>query len=206
MIGEVDEALRRLVEGAELGDARVVLDRPHPASPPESPGRVALHLCAVSEDIALRTDGWEDIEEDGRIAFRRPVPRWYELAYEVTAVAGDATEEHRLLDAVLRRLVLQEILPPEHITGSLLELGLGVPLKVALPRPRDGHPGQAPRRPVIEVLVTAPLRPDLLVPTAPPARTAELAIGRSGGAGERISATPGDPAMRRAVPGRPPPA
>ena len=198
MIGEVDEALLRLLEGAELGGARVVLDRPHAVTTDEPQARVVLHLHAISEHTGLRSSSWEDVHEDDRVVCRRPLPRWYQLAYEVSAVADGAGEEHRLLDAVLRRLILQEVLPQDCITGSLLELGLDVPLEVALPRVHDGDAvTRAPRRPVLDVLITAPMRPDLSVPAQPPARTAQLGIGRSDSASERITATPGDPAMGR---------
>jgi Pvc16 N-terminal domain len=203
MITEVDEALRRLVQGAEIGGATVTLDRPDGARPPAAV--IALHLRGLTEELGLRANDWEDVrDDDGQVQERRPHPRWYRLEYEVTAWAKGASDEHRLLDAVLRRLVLHDVVPADHLTGSLSELGLDVSLSTGLARTTPWIAAPS-RRPVLEVTVLAPLRPDLSVPVAPPASTSILSLGRPGVAAEKVATSPGDAALRREAVAPPPP-
>lgn len=205
MISEVDEALRRLLEGAEIGGATVTLDRPDGGRPPGPV--IALHLFGVTEELGLRANDndWEDVRDgDGRVRGRRPRPRWYRLDYEVTTWAEGAAEEHRLLDAVLRRLVLHDTIPADHLTGSLLELGLDVSLSSGRPRVAATIAAATPPRASLELAVTAPLRPAISAPAAPPASSAILSLGRPGVPAERASVTAGDAALHRGRTAAPP--
>lgn len=55
---------------------------------------------------------------DGRPERRAPLPM-VQLSYLVSAWAGSTRDEHQLLGDVLTRLVAQQVLPSEHVTGAL---------------------------------------------------------------------------------------
>ena len=73
---------------------------------------------------------------DGRVERRAPLPM-VQLSYLVSAWAGSTRDEHQLLGDVLTRLLAQQVLPAEHVDGSL---GSSVQLALAadeVNRPRD---------------------------------------------------------------------
>jgi hypothetical protein len=59
------------------------------------------------------------------------------LSYLVTAWTQRPEDEHRLLSALLSCFLRFDALPEGMLTGSLAELGLPVPVTVALPPPED---------------------------------------------------------------------
>ncbi|MDI5970963.1 DUF4255 domain-containing protein [Streptomyces sp. SL13] len=132
MIHEVDEALRLLLTGAGLceGGVELVFDPPTRdwAARRNAP-TVSVFLHGIREEAARRQAGESaQFADDGTIAARLAVPRWFELAYLVTAWTNRPQDEHRLLSDVLRCLVRHDCLPPALLTGSLAELGLTVAL------------------------------------------------------------------------------
>ena len=204
MIDEVDDALRQLLrEEAQLGGAAISFDPPADgwAEARRDP-IVDLHLYDISEALEGRTSSWEDVHEEGRVRWRRPGRRWYQLAYAVTAWAGDTAAEHRLLSAVLRCLSLQESIPPDCLSGSLRELGVPVLLTVALPRQLDLPAPEWPRaarreRPSLDAVVTAPMQPALRTAAGAPVQDRQLSVGRSGGPPERVPTAARDAVIRR---------
>ncbi|HEY2706296.1 MAG TPA: Pvc16 family protein [Candidatus Dormibacteraeota bacterium] len=205
MIDEVDEALRRLLADLPGDRTRVGFDLPVAGAERGGGAAVVVALAGIAEDPALRSSStWDEVDEDGLIRWRRPAPRWYRLRYRITAWAEGAEQEHRLLSAVLRRLIAHDSLPAELLTGSLGELGLPLPVSVALPAAGETLADHRGRRPALDLVITAPLRADVRTPASPPARVAVLAVGRPDAEPERSTATPGDAALHRPGPKAPP--
>ncbi|MEV1024963.1 DUF4255 domain-containing protein [Streptomyces sp. NPDC050264] len=132
MIHEVDEGLRRLLDGAGLAASgvEVVFDAPtRDWAARRSAPTVCVFLYDIREDNTRRgSSSGEIYDEDGFVVARRSPARWFELTYLVTAWASRPQDEHRLLSQVLACLLSTDTLGPELLTGSLAELGLTVGL------------------------------------------------------------------------------
>ncbi|MGW0769630.1 DUF4255 domain-containing protein [Streptomyces sp. NK08204] len=135
MIHEVDEGLRRLLaeSGLEASGIEVVFDAPtRDWAARRSAPTVCVFLYDIREDAVRRGTGAGEVyDEDGHLVARRSPPRWFQLAYLVTAWASRPQDEHRLLSQVLGALVAHDTLPAGLLTGSLAELGLTVGLETA---------------------------------------------------------------------------
>jgi hypothetical protein len=190
MIDEVDHSLRALLcrDALAGGSSQVTFQAPDPSwSQDDSAAVVDLHLYDVVEEVSRRPTDIENIRENGTVVARWPGRRWYRLSYVVTAWAGRAEEEHRLLSAVLRCLVANEVLPRDCLVGSLSDLPVPVTVSVAVPRPataggRDhdsflGRPG----RTSLDVVVTVPLEPAASTAVAAPPEERRISIRRPGG-------------------------
>ncbi len=176
MIPEVDNALRAVVRIA-VGDVEVAFEAPTKdwAARRNAP-TVDVFLYDVREDESLRETGSIVTRgADGR-ATRRPPPRWFRLSYLVTAWTQRAEDEHRLLDSVLRHLTTVAVLPPEHLTGDLADLGLQVTLRTGAPPAEERGFADVwtslggELRPSLDVVVRAPVVPGPPVPAGPPVR------------------------------------
>ncbi|MFJ9608716.1 DUF4255 domain-containing protein [Kitasatospora sp. NPDC101176] len=167
MIHEVDEALRLLLTESGLQDRGIelVFDSPTRdwAARRNAP-TVSVFLYGIREDVARRQSGTtEEYDADGMVVARRGAPRWYELAYLVTAWTNRPQDEHRLLSEVLRCLTAADALPARLLTGTLAELGLVVGLETG--GGRDGMPSVSDvwsglggeLKPSIDLRVLAPL-------------------------------------------------
>ncbi|MFJ7956511.1 DUF4255 domain-containing protein [Streptomyces sp. NPDC096319] len=134
MIHDVDEALRRLLteSGLEQSGVEVVFDAPTKDwAARRSAPTICVFLYDVREDPARRGSGGGEVyDADGFVVARRTPPRWFDLTYLVSAWAGRAQDEHRLLSEVLSCLIGHDAIPPRLLGGSLAELGLLVPLDV----------------------------------------------------------------------------
>lgn len=132
MIHEVDEGLRRLLDGSGLAASgvEVVFDAPtRDWAARRSAPTVCVFLYDIREDNSRRgSSGGEVYDDEGFVVARRAPARWFELTYLVTAWASRPQDEHRLLAQVLTTLVAGDALPPDLLTGSLAELGLIVGL------------------------------------------------------------------------------
>ncbi|MDH6121433.1 DUF4255 domain-containing protein [Kitasatospora sp. GAS204B] len=198
MIHEVDEALRLLLaeSGLEEGGVELVFDSPSRdwAARRNAP-TVSVFLYAIREQVARRQSGAAaEYDADGLVAAWRTAPRWFELAYLVTAWTNRPQDEHRLLSEVLRCLTAAPELPARLLTGTLAQLGLGVRLETSgrgegLPSVSDVWSGLGGElRPSIDLRVLAPLAGERS--PAGPAVTEGLALratdtsGASGGPGE----------------------
>ncbi|KUJ64149.1 hypothetical protein ACZ90_61200 [Streptomyces albus subsp. albus] len=141
MIHEVDEALRTLfrtdaLQGAQIS---VVFDAPTRdwAATVNAP-TVNLYLYDIREDMRRRERGLHnEYNEQGVVIARRRPPRYFKLSYLITAWTKRPEDEHRLLSSLLSCLLRYEALPEERLTGSLAEIGVAVPMTVALPPPED---------------------------------------------------------------------
>lgn len=199
MLEDVDGSLAALLAQAMPEGTTVTFAPPSPAWLDSPPGKQVLSafLYDIREDPMGRAVDWDDVrDEHGRVIGRQPPPRRYELSYLVTAWAGDADLEHRLLSDVLRLVFRGEIIPAEFRVGSLSETTLPVLLRVV--RPDAPHsPAQVwadlglPPRLVVDLAVTAPLVPALVTDLPSPAEDMQLGVGRGGPAAFRPNTPPG---------------
>jgi uncharacterized protein DUF4255 len=203
VISEVDEALRALIErhAVDPGEVDVVFDAPTKdwASRRNAP-TVDVYLYDIREDLRRRERGLVNEYDGNRVLKRHLPPRYFKLSYLVAAWTQRPEDEHRLLSALLACFLRHESLPAGVLSGSLAELGLPVPVSVALPPPEDRSFADVwtalggELKPSLDVVVSAPtqtgrtfdaarpvLRPATLVAAgmagAPPAETRTL--GRS---------------------------
>ncbi|KRV50201.1 hypothetical protein AQ490_13830 [Wenjunlia vitaminophila] len=167
MIHEVDEGLRRLF--AECGVAGNGVELAFDAPTKEWVARrnaptVSVFLHQIREEVDRRQTGTgPEHDADGVVSAHRSPPRWFELAYLVTAWTSRPQDEHRLLSEALRCLVDAEALPPRLLTGTLARLGLSVGLDAT--GRRQGGPSMSDvwsalggeLKPSIDLRVTAPL-------------------------------------------------
>ena len=141
MIHEVDSALLALIEREAAGttDVEVVFDAPTK----EWAGRrnaptIDVYLYDIREDLRRRERGLlNEYDAQQRIAARHLPPRYFKLSYLVTAWTQRPEDEHRLLSSLLACFLRHEALPGDLLSGPLAELGLSVPVTVALPPPED---------------------------------------------------------------------
>ncbi|GAA1879307.1 DUF4255 domain-containing protein [Streptantibioticus ferralitis] len=135
MIHEVDEALRLLLveSGLQEGGVELVFDSPTRewAARRNAP-TVSVFLYGIREEVARRQTGAaEEHDADGVVVAWRTAPRWFELAYLVTAWTNRPQDEHRLLSEVLRCVTASDALPARLLTGTLAQLGLTVGIDTA---------------------------------------------------------------------------
>src|SRR6185295_18940252 len=141
MLHELDTALRALVE-REIGeDADVEIDFDAPtkdwASHRNRP-TIDIYLYDIRQDVSRYQFGMiEQRDGDHMVTARRPMPKFFRLAYLVTAWTQRAEDEHRLLSALLTTFVRCETVPPDLLTGSLADLSFSLTMAVALPPPQD---------------------------------------------------------------------
>lgn len=177
MIHEVDETLRTLIREEALtgGGIEVLLEAPTKewAARRNTP-TVNLYLYDIREDLRRRELGRiPEYDSEGRVAARHRPPRYMKLSYLVTAWTQRPEDEHRLLSAMLAVLLANEMLPPSRLTGSLAELGLPVPMTVALPPPEDRAFADVwtalggELKPSLDVVVSVPVAATPPEPAAP---------------------------------------
>ncbi|MEV8325564.1 DUF4255 domain-containing protein [Kitasatospora sp. NPDC056731] len=195
MIHEVDEALRLLLveSGLQERGIELVFDSPTRdwAARRNAP-TVSVFLYGIREDVARRQAGSaEQHDADGVVVAWRSAPRWFELAYLVTAWTNRAQDEHRLLSEVLRCLTATDALPARLLTGTLAELGLTVGLETAgrgegMPSVSDVWSALGGElKPSIDLRVLAPLSGQR-APAGPPVTDGLVlrAVDKSGKDGE----------------------
>src|SRR5918998_686575 len=103
VIGEVDSALRSLIEREAVGrgDVEVVFDAPTRewAGRRNSP-TIDVYLYDIREDLRRRERGLlNEYDERVRVIARHLPPRHFKLSYLVTAWTQRPEDEHRLLSA-----------------------------------------------------------------------------------------------------------
>jgi hypothetical protein len=140
VIHEVDSALRTLIEREAEGtrDVEIVFDAPTRewAGRRNSP-TIDVYLYDIREDMRRRERGMHNVYEDGRVVSRHLPPRHFKLSYLITAWTQRPEDEHRLLSSLLTCFLRYEALPADVLTGPLTELGLPIPITIALPPPED---------------------------------------------------------------------
>jgi hypothetical protein len=192
VIGEVDSALRALIEREAIGrgDVEVVFDAPTRewAGRRNSP-TIDVYLYDIREDMRRRERGLlNEYDESVRVIARHLPPRHFKLSYLVTAWTQRPEDEHRLLSALLSCFLRFDALPEDVLTGSLAELGLPVPVTVALPPPEDRAFADVwsalggELKPSIDVVVSAPVDTGQRYETGPPVTVPpRVSIGGSNG-------------------------
>jgi hypothetical protein len=140
VIHEVDVALRSLIEreATDGTEVEVVFDAPTKdwASRRNVP-TIDVYLYDIREDLRRRERGLINSYDGDRVTTRHLPPRHFKLSYLVTAWTQRPEDEHRLLSALLSCFLRHDAIPPDLITGPLAEMGLPVPMTIALPPPED---------------------------------------------------------------------
>ena len=167
VIHEVDQALLSLIEqqAVDTTDVETVLDAPTKewASRRNAP-TINCYLYDIREDLRRRERGLiNEYDDDQRITARHLPPRYLKLSYLVTAWTQRPEDEHRLLSSLLLCFLRHEALPEELLSGPLVELGLPVPMTVALPPPEDRSFADVwsalggELKPSIDLVISAPM-------------------------------------------------
>jgi hypothetical protein len=176
VIHDVDAALLALIEQEAAGtrDVEVVFDAPTKewATRRNAP-TIDVYLYDIREDLRRRERGLLNEYDEGRISARHLPPRFFKLSYLVTAWTQRPEDEHRLLSSLLACFLRHECLPAETLSGALAELGLSVPLSIALPPPEDRSFADVwtalggELKPSLDVVVSAPTSTGRVYPAAP---------------------------------------
>jgi hypothetical protein len=140
VIHEVDAALLALIEREATGthDVEVVFDAPTKdwAGRRNAP-TIDVYLYDIREDLRRRERGLLNEYDEGRVTARHLPPRFFKLSYLVTAWTQRPEDEHRLLSSLLGCFLRHDCLPEDTLSGPLAEIGISVPLAIALPPPED---------------------------------------------------------------------
>jgi hypothetical protein len=133
MIDDLDRALRRLLsrEVADLNEEDVHFEVPDDAFAPALPA-INLFLYDVRENRELRSNEWQ-IERRQGVVTKQRAPVRVDCSYLITAWAGDASSEHRLLGQVMQVLLRHSTLPEAVLQGRLQ--GQIPPLPVSVLQP-----------------------------------------------------------------------
>ncbi|MET0145833.1 MAG: DUF4255 domain-containing protein [Ilumatobacteraceae bacterium] len=178
MLHELDTALRSLVE-RELGDgADVEIDFDAPtkdwASHRNRP-TIDIYLYDIRQDLTRAQFGVvEQRDGDRLVTARRPLPKFFRIAYLVTAWTQRAEDEHRLLSGLMSTFLMYETIPPDLLNGTLGDLGYSIPIAVALPPPQDRALSDVwsalggELKPSLDVSVVAPMMPERFGEVGPP--------------------------------------
>ncbi|WP_434742254.1 DUF4255 domain-containing protein [Micromonospora sp. SH-82] len=141
MIHEVDSILHALLTEEVLAgvDVQLAFDAPtREWEAKRNAPTVNLFLYDIREELAHRREGRiEEYDADGVVVAERSPPRYFALSYLVTAWTARPEDEHRLLSLLLTGLLGYDVLPGQRLVGSLADLGLTVPMTVAVPPKRD---------------------------------------------------------------------
>ncbi|WP_420123374.1 DUF4255 domain-containing protein [Nakamurella sp.] len=194
MIPEVDVALRSLIEREAIAgtEVEVLFDAPTK----DWAGRrnvptIDVYLYDIREDLRRRERGLiNEYDDRDRVRARHLPPRHFKLSYLVTAWTQRPEDEHRLLAALLSCFLRHDALPTEFLTGPLAEMGLPVPVTVALPPPEDRSFADVwsalggELKPSLDVVVSAPTDTGQQYHAGPPVvQPPTIALGGLGGAG-----------------------
>ena len=176
MIHEVDAALLALIEQEAVGtnDIEVLFDAPTK----EWAGRrnaptIDVYLYDIREDLRRRERGLLNEYDDGRIAARHLPPRFFKLSYLITAWTQRPEDEHRLLSSLLACFLRHDCIPADLLSGPVADLGLPVPLAIALPPPEDRSFADVwtalggELKPSLDIVVSAPTPTGRVYPAAP---------------------------------------
>jgi len=170
MINEVDETLRNLVKAEVINgaDIEVLFDAPTRewASRRNTP-TVDMYLYDIREDVRRRQSGMIERRDDrGTVTERRPLPRFFKLAYLITAWTQRPEDEHRLLSAILASFIRHDVLPQSALSPALREMGIPLSVMIAYPPPEDRQVSDVwsslggDLKPSVDLVVTMAVQPD----------------------------------------------
>lgn len=178
MIHEIDEVLRGVLRGGGLAgtEVEVAFDAPtRDWAAKRTAPTLDAYLYDIREDVNRRERGPVAVrDEHGIVVSRRQPPRWFRLSYLVTAWTKRPEDEHRLLSAALTTLLRGEALPAAALTGPLAELGLAIPITVAVPPSESRSLADiwsalgGELKPSLDVVITAPIPVSPEYPAGPP--------------------------------------
>jgi hypothetical protein len=178
VIHEIDEVLRGVLRGGALAgtDVEVAFDAPTRDWAAKRTGpTIDAYLYDIREDVNRRERGAVSVrDENGIVVKRRQPPRWFRLSYLVTAWTKRPEDEHRLLSAALTTLLRGEALPASVLTGPLAELGLTIPISVAVPPAESRSLADiwsalgGELKPSLDVVITTPIPVSPEYPAGPP--------------------------------------
>lgn len=191
MIHEVDSALRTLIEREADGmrDVEIVFEAPTRewAGRRNSP-TIDVYLYDIREDLRRRERGMHQVYENNVVVSRHMPPRYFKLSYLVTAWTQRPEDEHRLLSSLLTCFVRYDALPKDVLTGPLTDLGLPIPISIALPPPEDRAFADVwsalggELKPSLDLVVTTPMDTGQRYHTGPPVQAPiQLTAGGKGG-------------------------
>jgi hypothetical protein len=172
MINEVDEALRSAVRADVVNgtDVEVLFDAPTRewASRRNKPA-IDLYLYDIREDTRRRSAGViERRNERGVVEERQSLPRYFKLAYLITAWTQRPEDEHRLLSAILASFLRYDVIPADYLPPALAELEIPVGVQIAYPPPEDRQVSDVwsslggDLKPPVDLVVTMAIRPERL--------------------------------------------
>ncbi|MGV9712385.1 DUF4255 domain-containing protein [Gordonia sp. NPDC003424] len=179
MIADIDAALRTIVTDDALSgsDVDVAFDAPTKEWAAKRTGpTICAYLYDIREDVRRRESGFVNEYDGDRIRFRHRPPRYFRLSYLVAAWTQRPEDEHGLLSRLLQSLVTYQAIPPERLGPGLRDVGLPVPMTVALPPAEDRSFADVwsalggELKPSLDVVVSAPLPVARPIPVGPPVR------------------------------------
>jgi hypothetical protein len=182
VLHEIDAALQSLLRSGLPDDTTVRFDAPDGTW--RGPG-LGVFLDGVREDLTARMSTWtEQRDPAGRLTGRQPPMRRYHVHYLVTGWGDGPAEEHRLLGDAMAVLAVHDVIPVDHLDGSLRAAELPVAIAVAHPDLAATTPDVwsalgIPPRLALDVVVTATLVPTLVTNLAERARSVELGMGKT---------------------------
>jgi hypothetical protein len=200
VIHEVDEALHALLTEEVLTgtEVQVVFDAPtREWEARRNAPTVNLFLYDIREEMHHRREGRiEEYDPRGAVVAEHRPPRYFALSYLVTAWTARPQDEHRLLSVLLAGLLGYDLLPPGRLVGSLADLGLTVPVTVAIPPSRDRGLADiwsalgGSLKPSLDLVVTTPIAASTVFEVQPVTdglrlRTGDAGTGRLTGAQTR---------------------
>ena len=201
MIPEVDSALRAVIEreAVHASGVEVVFDAPTKdwAARRTMP-TVDVYLYDIREDLRRRERGLINEYDGTRVQARHLPPRYFKLSYLVTAWTQRPEDEHRLLASLLSCFLRHDALPRDVLTGMLADLGLPVPVTIALPPPEDRSFADVwsalggELKPSLDIVVSAPTATGQVYVAGPPVQepTAFVLGGRAGSSGSEFGEWP----------------
>jgi hypothetical protein len=151
-------------------DVEVVFDAPTRewASRRNKP-TVDLYLYDIREDTRRRATGMiERRNERGVVEERQALPRYFKLAYLITAWTQRPEDEHRLLTAILGCFLRYDVVPVAHMSPLLVEAGFPLGLQVAYPPPEDRQVSDVwsslggDLKPSVDLVINMAMRPERL--------------------------------------------
>jgi hypothetical protein len=192
VLHELDIALRALVDQEIVRDTDVEVDFEAPTkdwATRRNRPTIDIYLYDIRQELSRSQFGQVTVRDaEGNIAQRRPPPKFFRLAYLVTAWTQRPEDEHRLLSALMATFLRHEIVPAELLGGTLADLGISIPIAVALPAPQDRALSDVwsalggELKPSLDLTLVAPLLPERFDEVGPPVRDEPvLALARVGG-------------------------
>lgn len=134
MIDQLDKSLKTLLaqEVEDLNDQNIHFETPYGTEFAPALPALNLFLYDVRENRELRDNEWR-VERRNNTATKRRAPVRVDCSYLITAWAGDADSEHRLLGKVIRALLRHPTLPAGVLSEGLQ--GQEVPLPTSSLQP-----------------------------------------------------------------------